>query len=77
MYRDFLHKNPEYISQDFLKDNIDNLVKDPLYLTRSLEKAHIRVADVMELEEFEDVIENLPTDYYLRVEKIYELYYKD
>lgn len=71
-YRDFLQKNPEEIGTDFFEGNKERLLEDELFLVRSIEKAHVSVIDLVESEEFREIIENLPTDYFIRVEKVYE-----
>lgn len=74
-YRVFLHKNPDNIDSDeFLERYRDDLIAEPKFLIRSIEKAHVAISVIIESgdEELLEAVNGLPQDYYNRLEDLYE-----
>lgn len=71
LYRKFLLMNHVLIDNKFMNTNMDHLSTDPLFLTRSIEKAHISFEQVLNNEELTQVMVDLPFDYAERLETLY------
>lgn len=74
-YRLFLQKNDHLIdTKRFLDKYRRELVDDPRFLIRSIEKAHVGITTVLNSGDAEllEALDNLPTDYYNRLGTIYD-----
>jgi hypothetical protein len=72
-YREFLHQNPsKFIGDEFLETHREQLLQDSLFLVRSVEKAHVSMESVMGDPDFCDMVEDVPYEYFERLETIYE-----
>jgi len=74
-YRLFLQKNDHLIDTNkFLDKYRGELVEDPRFLIRSIEKSHIGIITILASKDTEllEAMDNLPTDYYNRLGAIYD-----
>lgn len=72
-FRDFLQKNPIFIDTDkFISRYKNDLIEDPKFLIRSIEKAHVSIMTIIQDRELSKAIDDLPIGYYQRLEELYE-----
>lgn len=71
-FRVFLLKNPSLIDETFAKKHHSDLIEDPNFFIRSLEKAQISFETIFKSDELSEFASNLQGDYAIRMEALYE-----
>jgi hypothetical protein len=71
-FRVHLLRHPNMIdSAKFISTYKDELLKDPLFLTRSIESAKVSIEACVDDPEISDAMSNLPIDYYERLDALF------